>query len=114
MAALLASVILFTVTPTPASVRVTLNDLVGMWITVRGNCSEGQHRLSANGDYTMWCFDSISEGKWVLRGGNKIVVRHDPKKAEEEIITVLGFEPHSDRTFVTVGYPGGSCEKWMK
>jgi hypothetical protein len=114
MAAVIASAILFTATPTPASVHVTLNDLVGMWVTVRGDCREGQHRLSVNGDYTIWCFDSISEGKWSLRAGNKIVVRHDPKKAEEEIITVLGIERYSDHIFLNVRYQDGGREKWMK
>jgi hypothetical protein len=56
-AAVVASVILFAATPTPAPVRVTLNDLVGMWVTVRGNCSRGQHLLSENGKYKKWCFD---------------------------------------------------------
>ena len=60
----------------------------------------------------IWCF-GISKGTWFLRDGNKIVVRHDPKKSDEEIITVLGFEPHSDHTFLYVGYLGGHREKWM-
>jgi hypothetical protein len=70
--------------------------------------------LSGNGDYRMWCFDSISQGEWFLRGRDKIVVRHDPKKSDEEIITVLRFEPYSDRTFLYVRYQDGSREKWMK
>ena len=114
MAAILASIILFTATPTPASVHVTINDLVGTWVTVRGDCRDGQHRLSANGDYTVWCFDSISQGKWFFRAGNEVVVRYDSKKADEAIITVLGIERYSDHTFLTVRYQDGSREKWMK
>jgi hypothetical protein len=114
MVAIVASIILLAATPTPSPARVTLNDLVGMWITVRGDCREGQHLLSANGDYRMWCFDSISDGKWFLRGQDKIVVRYDPKKSDEEIITVLRFEPYSDRIFLYVRYQDGSREKWMK
>src|SRR6478609_9691442 len=95
-AALVASVILFAAIPTPAPVRVTQNDLIGMWVTVGGDCSRGQHLLSEDGKYKKWCFDSISEGEWFLSGGNKIVLRHDPKTADAEVITVVGFERYSD------------------
>ena len=81
MAVVATSAILLAATPTPVPVRVAMNDLVGMWVTVRGDCSKGQHLLDANGKYKVWCFDSISEGEWSLRGGNKIVVKHDPKQA---------------------------------
>jgi len=114
MIAVVASIILLAATPTPSPARVTLEDLVGMWITVRGDCRAGQHLLSANGDYRMWCFDSITEGQWFLRGQDKIVVRHDPKKSDEEIITVLRFEPYFDHTFLNVRHQDGSREKWMK
>jgi hypothetical protein len=114
MAVLVASVILFAAIPTPAPVRVRLGDLIGMWTTVRGGCSAGQHRLSPNGEYTEWCFDAISEGTWFLRGGNKIVVKHDPKKPHEEIIQIVGFEPQPDRIFLYVRYQDGYQEKWMK
>ena len=80
----------------PPAVRVTIKDLVGMWVTVRGDCSKGQHQVGANGEYRMWCFDSISDGKWSLRGGDKIVVRSDPNKPDEESITVLRFERYAD------------------
>jgi hypothetical protein len=114
MLVVITSAILLAAIPTPAPVCVTLNDLVGMWVTVRGDCSRGQHLLSANGKYKMWCFDSISEGEWFLRSGNKIIVRHDPKVTDEEIITVVGIERYSDRTFLYVSYEDGSREKWMK
>ena len=105
--ALIALAILFAATPTPAPVRVTLNDLVGMWVTVRGDCSRGQHLLAENGKYKMWCFDSISEGAWFLRGGNKIILRHDPKTADGEIIAVACFERYFDQTFLYVRYQEG-------
>ena len=114
MAAVVALVILFAATPTPAPVHVTANDLVGMWTTVRGDCSEGQHMLKANGEYIGWCFDSVSPGKWFLRGGNRIVLPSDSKKVPDEIIFIDGFEPHSDRTFLYVHYQNGAREKWMK
>jgi|SRR5262245_6546847 len=112
-AALVASAILFAATATPAPVRVTQNDLVGMWVTVRGDCSRGQHLLSENGKYKVWCFDSISEGEWLLRDGNKIVVRHEPRTGDEEIITVVGFERYSDHRFLHVRYQDGRREEWM-
>ena len=113
-AALVASVILFAAIPTLAPVRITQNDLVGMWVTVGGDCSRGQHLLSENGKYKKWCFDSISEGEWFLSGGNKIILRHDHKAADAETITVIGFERYSDHTVLDVRNQDGSREKWMK
>ena len=113
-AVLLASVILFAATPTAAPVHVTLNDLVGMWITVGGDCSRGQHLLSENGKYKKWCFDSVSDGQWFLSGGNKIILRQDAKIPDAEIITVVGFERYSDHTVLDVRYRDGIREKWMK
>ena len=113
-AALVALVILFAATPTPVPVRVTPNDLLGMWVTVSGDCDRGQHLLNENGKYKMWCFDSVSEGEWFLRGGNKIILKHDPKTATEEIITVLRLERYFDHTFLYVRNHDGSREKWMK
>ena len=113
-AALVASAILFAAVTTPAPVRITQNDLVGMWVTVRGDCSRGQHLLAENGKYKMWCFDSISDGEWFLRGGNKTILRHDPKTADGEIIAVVGLERYFDHTFLYVRYQDGRREEWMK
>ena len=113
-AAVVASVILFAAIAAPVPVRVTQNDLIGMWVTVGGDCSRGQHLFSENGKYRKWCFDSISGGDWFLSGGNKIVLRHDPKTVHAEIITVAGFERYSDHTILDVRYQDGSREKWMK
>ena len=114
MAIVVASAILLAAIPTPAPIRVTLNDLVGMWVTVSGDCSRGQHLLSANGKYKVWCFDSISEGEWSLSGGNKIIVKYDPKTSGGEIITVVRVERYSDHTVLEVRYQNGTREKWMK
>jgi hypothetical protein len=114
VAVIAASTILLAATPTPVPVRVALNDLVGMWVTVSGDCSQGQHLLDANGKYKVWCFDSISEGEWSLRGGNKIIVKHDPKTSDEEIITVVRVERYSDHTAIGVRYQNGTREKWVK
>jgi hypothetical protein len=113
-ATLVALLVLFAAIPTPAPVRVTQNDLVGMWVTVDGDCSRGQHLFRENGKYKKWCFDSISEGEWFLIGGNKIILRHDSKTADAEVITVVGFERYSDHTVVNVRFKDGSREKWMK
>lgn len=114
MAVVVVSVILLAAIPTPAPVRVTLNDLIGMWVTLSGDCSQGQHLLSANGKYKVWCFDSISEGEWSLRDGNKIVVRLDPKTSHEEFITVVRIERYADHTVLDVRYQNGTREKWTK
>jgi hypothetical protein len=113
-ATLVALVILFAAIPTPAGLHILRNDLVGMWVTVSGDCSRGQRFLSENGKYKKWCFDSISEGEWFLSGGNKIILKHDPKTADAEIIMVVGFERYSDHTVLDVRYQDGSREKWMK
>lgn len=114
MAVVATSVILLAATPTPVPVRVAMNDLVGMWVTVTGDCSKGQHLLDAKGKYKVWCFDSISKGEWSLRAGNKIVVKHEPKTSDEEIITVVRVERYSDHTVLDVRYQNGTGEKWMK
>jgi hypothetical protein len=114
MTAVVLSAILLAATPIPAAVHVTEKDLIGMWVTVEGDCSKGQHLLGANGGYRVWCFDSISDGKWSLRGGDKIVVRPDPKKPDEEIITVLRFGRYADHSFLSVRYQDRRREKWMK
>lgn len=114
MAVIVAAAGLLGATPMPALVRVTLSDLVGKWVTGSGDCSEGQHLFSANGKYKVWCFDSISEGEWFLRDGNKVSVRLDPKTNDEEIITILRAERYSDHTEVEVRYQDGRREKWTK
>jgi len=114
MPVIVASAILLAAIPTPAPVRVTLKDLVGMWVTVSGDCSHGQHLFGANGKYTVWCFDTISEGEWSLRGGNKIIVRLDPKTNDEEIIRVVRLERYADHTVLDVRYRDGRREKWSK
>ena len=114
MAVVIASVILLTAIPTPAPARVTPNDLVGKWVTTSGDCRQGQHLFNADGKYKMWCFDSISEGEWVLRGGNKIIVRLDPKTSDGEIITIVRFERYADHTVLDVRYHDGRREKWTK
>jgi len=114
MAAVVASAILLGATPTPAPVRVTLNDLVGKWATVSGDCSEGQHLFTANGKYKVWCFNSISAGEWSLRDGNKILITLDPKTSAAEIITVVRVERYSDHMVLDIRYQNGTREKWMK
>lgn len=114
LAIVLASVVLLGAKPTPAPVRVTLNELVGKWATTSGDCSQGQHLLGENGKYKVWCFDSVSDGEWSLRDGNKIVVKLAPKTAGEEIITILHIERYADHTVLDVRYQDGTREKWTK
>jgi hypothetical protein len=114
MAVVVVSAILLAATPMSTPVHVTVKDLIGMWVTVQGDCNKGQHLLGTNGEYRVWCFDSISDGQWSLRGGNKIVVKHDPKKPDEEIIIVLRFGRYADHSFLYVRYQDGRREKWMK
>jgi len=114
VAVILTSVGLLAATQMPAPVRVATNDLIGKWVTVSGDCSEGQHLFSANGKYKVWCFDSASEGEWSLRDGNKVSLRLDPKTNDEEIITILRIDRYSDHTDLEVRYQDGRREKWTK
>jgi len=109
-----ASLTLLAGMPTPAPVRVTPNELVGKWAAISGDCSEGQHVFGENRKYKVWCFDSVSDGEWSLRDGNKIVVKLDPKAADEEIITIVRIERYSDHTVLDIRYQNGTREKWMK
>jgi hypothetical protein len=114
MPATLALIILLAATPTPASVHVTANDLVGTWNIIRGD-STGEHKLSGNGEYLVYRFPGAGgTGKWFLRGGNQIVIPSGSKKFPDEIIFIDRVEPHSDRTFLYVHYGNGPREKWMK
>jgi hypothetical protein len=108
------SAILLGATPTAAPVHVMLNEVVGMWDTVAGNCNHGQHLFTADGKYKVWCFDSFSEGEWSLRDGNKIIVTLDPKTNAAEIITVLRVDRYSDHVILNIRYQNGTREKWMK
>jgi hypothetical protein len=114
MAAALVAAILFAATPTPAPVRITRGDVIGMWVTVDGDCRGGQHLFNENGKYKKWCFDSVSEGEWFLGSGNKIILRHDPKTADAEIIAIVSFGLSSDHRFLNVRYSDGRREQWMK
>jgi hypothetical protein len=114
MTVLVASVILLAATAGVAPVHVTVSDLAGTWVTISGDCRNGQHLLEADGKCRVWCFDSISDGEWSLRGGNEILIRLDPKTSDGEIITVTGFERYSDHTVLDVVYHDGRREKWMK
>jgi hypothetical protein len=78
-AAVIASPMLLAGTPTAAPVRISPNDLVGTWDTVEGDCNHGQHLFSIDGKYKVWCFNSVAEGEWSLRNGNKVIVTLDPK-----------------------------------
>ena len=50
----------------------------------------------------------------MARGGNKIILRHDPKTVDGEIIAVAGFERYFDHTFLYVRYQDGRREEGMK
>lgn len=109
-----ALVILLGAKPIPVPVHVTLNDLVGTWVTVSGDCDQGQHFFSANGKYKVWCFDSYSEGQWSLRDGNSMAIKYNSKTNDQEIITILRVDRYSDHTDLQVRYQDGRREKWTK
>jgi hypothetical protein len=110
----IASAVLLGATPTPIPARVTVNDLLGKWETVSGDCSQGQHLFRGDGKYRVWCFNSVSDGEWSLHEGNKIVLTVDPKTNSAEIITVVRVERYSDHTVINVRHQNGTREKWMR
>ncbi len=101
-----------------APIHVQVRDVVGDWVSLRG-CSESLYKFSANGQYRGYCFDMIESGRWSLIGGDKIqITYYDAKnrispKSERRTMTITGFEPRSDRTFMYVR-SRGSEDKWMK
>lgn len=105
---------LLAATPMTVPVRVSMKDLFGKWDTVSGDCSQGQHLFTADGKYKVWCFNSVSEGEWSLRDGNKIIVTLDPRTSAAEIITIVRIERYSDHTVLDIRYQNGTREKWMK
>ena len=114
MLVLLASATLLAATPTAVPIHISRDDLLGMWVTVSGDCSQGRHFFSADGKYKVWCFDSFSEGKWSLRNGNEIVVMLGPKTSDEDIITMIRFDRYSDHAALEVRYLDGTRENWLK
>ena len=114
MLVVLTSAILLATIPTAVPIHISRDDMLGMWVTVSGDCSQGQHFFSADGKYKVWCFDSFSEGKWSLRNGNQIVVTLGPKASNEDIITVIRLDRYADHTVLEVRYVDGTREKWLK
>ena len=114
MLVLLASATLLAALPTAVPIHISREDLVGMWVTVSGDCSHGRHFFSAEGKYKVWCFDGFSEGKWSLRKGNEIVVTLDPKRSGEDIITIIRFDRYSDHAALEVRYLDETRERWLK
>jgi hypothetical protein len=103
------------------SVRLRSQDIVGDWISLRG-CSESLYKFTSDGKYRGYCFDAIEAGRWSLHDGDMITITHyaDPvketvsAKSRRDTITIVGFEPHSDRTFMYLRFHDGGQDKWMK
>jgi len=114
--------LLFFSTPAVAAPPLTLRaqDIVGDWVSLRA-CSEGLYKFTFDGKYRGYCWDTAEAGRWSLRNGNKITITHydDPDKetvsakSRRDTIIILGFEPHSDRTFMYVRFHD-RADKWMK
>jgi hypothetical protein len=109
---------LFAASTSAAPVHVAVKDIVGDWVSLRG-CSDSLYKFSANGEYHGYCFDTIESGRWSLRDGDKILITYyDAKnsistKSRRSTMTITGFQPHSDRTFM-YGRSQGGEDKWMK
>ena len=117
--ALLALLIAATTIAAPP-VHLRTQDIVGDWVSLR-RCSESLYKFTSDGRYRGYCFDMIESGRWSLLGGDKIIITHydDPiketvsAKSRRDTITIVGFEPHSDRTFIYIRFHDGQ-DKWMK
>jgi hypothetical protein len=108
-----AVLVLFAATSAVAARPLSVNDLVGNWMVLRA-CGEGDRRFSRNGEYFGSCFDTVESGRWLLPNSDKIVIIYGPKKSQSNTVQILKFEPLSDRMFLTVHWPDGRTEKWMK
>ena len=102
-----------------APVHVDVKDIVGDWVSLRG-CSQSLYKFYANGEYRGYCFDMIESGRWSIREGDKIVIGHYDAKdtvsaqSRRETMTIVAFEPHSDRAFMYLKFRDGGQDKWMK
>jgi hypothetical protein len=111
-------VTVFAANMTAAPVHVRNKDIVGDWVSLRG-CSQSLYKFTANGEYRAYCFDMIESGRWSLRDGDKILVTYYDNgntisgKSRRNTVTITGFEPHSDRTFMYLRFRDGQ-DKWMK
>ena len=109
---------LFAASASAAQLHVQAKDIVGDWVSLRG-CSQSLYKFSSNGEYRGYCFDMIESGRWSVGAGNKILITYyDAKntisaKSRQSAMTITGFEPHSDRTFMYVRFHDGQ-DKWMK
>jgi hypothetical protein len=104
-----------------APLHLEPQNIVGDWISLQ-RCSDSLWKFSASGKYFGRCHDSIEGGRWTLQGGDKIIVTHYDDmlretvspKSPRETFTILGFETHSDRTFMWIPWHGGTRDKLMK
>jgi hypothetical protein len=98
------------------------NDVVGDWVSLQQCPNASLEKFSFDGDYFSHCFDMLDMGRWSLRDGDKIVITHYDdaekktisSKSRRETITIVGWERHSDRTFMYVRLADGRPDKWMK
>jgi hypothetical protein len=101
---------------------LSANDIVGTWVSLQQCPGESTERFTVTGKYEGWCYDMVDIGRWTLRDGDKIMITHyddaiketTSAKSRRETITILGWEPHSDRTFMYVRLADGRRDKWMK
>jgi hypothetical protein len=116
---LLALLIAIT-SPAAPPVRLQPQDVIGDWVSVR-RCKESLYKFTSDGRYRGYCFDMIESGRWSLLGGNEIIITHydDPiketasSKSRRDTLTIVGFERHSDRTFMYIRFHSRN-DKWMK
>ena len=109
------------VTATAAPVALQPKDIAGDWVSLQ-QCSQSLRKFTFDGRYRGYCFDMLEGGRWALRSGDKLVITHYDDlsketispKSETETITIIGWEPHSDRTFMYVRLANGTRDKWMK
>jgi hypothetical protein len=109
------------VTVTPAPVHLQPQSIVGNWVSLQ-QCSKSLRKFTFDWKYRGYCFDMLDGGRWSLRSGNKLVITHYDDitketvsaKSRRETITIIGFEPRADRTFMYVQFENGTRDKWMK
>jgi hypothetical protein len=90
-----------------------VSDLVGHWMVLRA-CGEGARYFEANGEFYGSCYDGIFTGRWRLPSSAKLIITPGRLGSKNDIVTILKFEALPDRMFLTVRWPDGVTEKWLK
>jgi hypothetical protein len=100
------------------------SELIGRWLEWQTCCEYPDLIFHADGTFWQSCGDKAgSSGKWHMVGGHEIILIHevyDPTKPSatdpnrHDHLIVLSVDRHSPRVSITLRYPNGSVQTWLK